>query len=120
LSFQTKVSAYPRENVKPAWITVGKCSVSLSFAGDIAECETIVIGKSGMKKVEGVLCLDLVKSNGSTKNIAKWNVSDDYGMSTIKTVRTAESGIYQLSFSGKTYMTDGSTESISASTTKIK
>ena len=71
------------------------------------------INDGGVKNVS-------VDVNGTIKNIASWKIDSTGTVGSRYFANIPDYGMYQLSFSGTTYMADGSTESISASTTKIK
>ncbi len=119
-SLASKVLAAPVGPISVNWISVNNCGVELSINGAKAECMVKVKPRPSVKKISGNLRLDYVDVNGTIKNIASWKIDSTGTVGSRYFANIPDYGMYQLSFSGTTYMADGSTESISASTTKIK
>ena len=121
VSSNGKVVAAPREPLSPNWLSVTESKVNIVISGNQGICSIVVKPKSNVKKITGSLKLDYVNSNGFTTNVAMWSIeSSGKEISNKYSAVCSGQGIYQLSFSGTSYLSDGSSESISASTTKIK
>ena len=101
------------------WVSVSYVAVDLSFSGTTATCDVEAAGYSNVKTIAGTLKLTYISNSGIATEIESWYISSDRNLDETRYATIGATGTYYLSFSGTATMTDGKTETVSASRTRI-
>ena len=102
----TKALPRGESEVMPLWDYTSDVVLSLSFSGNTAICDLMVIGDPNASKIKANLWLYEKNSDGSWKLLDSWKnmIEYDNAFGTEKTYSTVYKGrTYKLYFTGKVY-----------------